>query len=199
MHREVIGPYRFNSFFSVNYNTHVSGRVYKTTVSDPNFQAIEDRMICRLHRLTKQRYEEIAQSRLRMFLGETDFGGTSRRIRDHLTLVHAIETRHPLVKDQFPEKPPLITKTMLKVVQMTREAILTHLPNAGVPFSARLEDRSIRLASALSLMEYFHERGDFIPVGKDAQMYAVRFYVEEAGARSGVNLDPDEVLAGVTL
>ncbi|MFQ6135134.1 MAG: hypothetical protein ACE5KU_04905, partial [Nitrososphaerales archaeon] len=149
LHREVVGPYRFASFFSVNYNTQVFDRGYRATVRDPNFQAIEDRMICRLHRLTKQRYEEIAQSRLRMVLGESGFGETARKIRDHLTLTHAIETRHPLVKNRFPAKPPLITKAMLETVRKTREAILERLPSEGVPFSARLEDRSIRLASAL--------------------------------------------------
>lgn len=197
LHREVVGPYRFTSFFSVNYNTQVFDRGYRATVRDPNFQAIEDRMICRLHRLTKQRYEEIAQSRLRMVLGETDFGETSRKIRDHLTLTHAIETHHPLVKNRFPAKPPLITKTMLDIVRKTREAILEQLPSEGVPFSARLEDRSIRLASALSLMEYFSTPEQFIPISREAQAYATQFYAEEAGVRSGVGIDPEDVLKKV--
>jgi len=56
LHKEVVGPYRFDSFLSVNYNTRVLGRGYEITISDPNFNAIEDRMICRLHRLTKERF-----------------------------------------------------------------------------------------------------------------------------------------------
>ncbi|MFQ6134413.1 MAG: hypothetical protein ACE5KU_01185, partial [Nitrososphaerales archaeon] len=138
--------------------------------------------------------EEIAQSRLRMVLGESDFEETTRKIRDHLTLTHAIETRHPLVKNRFPAKPPLITKAMLETVRKTREAILERLPSEGVPFSARLEDRSIRLASALSLMEYFSAPEEFIPISREAQRYASQFYVEEAGVRSGVDIDPEDAL-----
>ncbi len=37
-----VGPYKFNCFFRINYNTEVS---------NPNFNAIEDRILCRLHRL----------------------------------------------------------------------------------------------------------------------------------------------------
>jgi len=41
MHREVIGPYRFGSFFSVNYNVSTYGRGYEVTVKDPNFNAVD--------------------------------------------------------------------------------------------------------------------------------------------------------------
>ena len=194
LHRETIGPYRFSSYFSVNYNTKVFKQGYRATVKDPNFQAIEDRMICRLHRLTKNRFEEIAQSRLRMVLGESEFGETAKKIRDHLVLTHAIETQHLLVKNQFLAKPPLITRSMLETVRKTREAILIRLPNEGVPFSARLEDRSIRLASALSLIEYFRAPEEFIPISIEAQKYAAQFYIEEAGARSGVDLNVEEIM-----
>jgi hypothetical protein len=197
LHKEVVGPYRFSSYFSVNYNTQVFNQGYRATVKDPNFQAIEDRMICRLHRLTKNRFEEIAQSRLRMVLGESDFGETAQKIRDHLVLTHAIETQHTLVKNQFPAKPPMITRIMLETVRRTRESILDNLPNEGVPFSARLEDRSIRFASALSLIEYFRAPEEFIPISKDAQKYAAQFYIEEAEARSGVNLDIEKIMNNI--
>lgn len=197
LHREVVGPYRFSSYFSVNYNTQVFNQGYRATIKDPNFQAIEDRMICRLHRLTKGRYEEIAQSRLRMVLGESEFGETSKNLRDHLVLSHAIETQHPLVKNKFSPKPPMITRDMLETIKKTRESILEHLPNESVPFSARLEDRSIRLASALSLLEIFQTSTDHIPISRYAQKYASQFYIEEAGVRSGVDLDVEEILNSV--
>jgi hypothetical protein len=57
-----VGPYKFSSFFSVNYNTKVHEKGYEVTVSDLNFNAIEDRMLCRLHRLTKEKYSELAKS-----------------------------------------------------------------------------------------------------------------------------------------
>ncbi len=194
LHREVVGPYRFSSYFSVNYNTQVFNQGYRATIKDPNFQAIEDRMICRLHRLTKGRYEEIAQSRLRMVMGESDFGETSKNLRDHLVLTHAIETQHPFVKDKFSAKPPMITKDMLDTIKKTRESILEHLPNESVPFSARLEDRSIRLASALSLIEFFQTSEEIIPISKYAQRYAAQFYIEEAAVRSGVELNVEDIL-----
>ena len=197
LHKEVVGPYRFSSYFSVNYNTQVFNQGYRATVKDPNFQAIEDRMMCRLHRLTKNRFGEIAQSRLRMVLGESDFGETAQKIRDHLVLTHAIETQHTLVKNQFPAKPPMITRTMLEAIRRIRECIFDNLPNEGVPFSARLEDRSIRFASALSLIEYFRAPKEFIPISKDAQKYAAQFYIEEAEARSGVDLDVEEIMNDV--
>jgi len=83
LHREVIGPYRFESFLNVNYNTKVFGRGYEVTVSDPNFNAIEDRMVCRLHRLTKQRYVEIAQSQMKLALGDSE-KSTSKRAPETL-------------------------------------------------------------------------------------------------------------------
>jgi hypothetical protein len=194
LHREIVGPYFFSSFFSVNYNTQVFDKGYRSTVKDPNFQAIEDRMICRLHRLTKHRYAEIAQSRMKMMLGESEFGEFPEQIRDHLSLLYAIETAHPLVKDRFKAKSPLITKKMMMNIRKTREMIFDLLPAESVPFSARLEDRSIRLACALSLMEYFNSNQEFIPISRDAQMYASRFYIEEAAARASLRIDVQEIL-----
>jgi len=71
-HNEVIGPYRFTSFFSVNYNVAVHDRGYEVTIQDPNFNAIEDRMLCRLHRLTKERFIEITKSQMKLALGAID-------------------------------------------------------------------------------------------------------------------------------
>ena len=132
-----------------------------------------------------------------MVLGESDFGKTAQKIRDHLVLTHAIETQHTLVKNQFPAKPPMITRTMLEAIRKIRESIFDNLPNEGVPFSARLEDRSIRFASALSLIEYFRAPKEFIPISKDAQKYAAQFYIEEAEARSGVDLDAKEIMNNI--
>ncbi|NIR86122.1 hypothetical protein GWO13_00565, partial [Candidatus Bathyarchaeota archaeon] len=128
MHREVVGPYRFNSFFSVNYNVSTYGRGYEVTVQDPNFNAIEDRMLCRLHTLTKQRYVEIAQSQMRLAFGEIDIEKGARKVRDHLTLVYAIETEHPLVKGRFPYKPVMITPQAYDLIGEARKAILEQIP-----------------------------------------------------------------------
>jgi len=196
-HREVVGPYRFNSFLSVNYNVEAYGRGYVVTVQDPNFNAIEDRMLCRLHRLTKERFVEIAESQMRLAFGKIDIEKGAKGIRDHLTLVYAIETGHPLVKDHFPYKPVMITPQAYEVVKRAREAILEQIPREVVSFSARLEDRAIRFACAASLLDYFRSDLDFIPVSEDALMYAVQLYVEEASVRSRGEFEPEEALKGI--
>ena len=173
LHREVIGPYRFQGFFAVNYNVSTFGRGYEVTVQDPNFNAIEDRMLCRLHRLTKQRFVEIAQSQMRLAFGEIDIEKGARQIRDHLTLVHAIETDHPLVRARFPAKPVLITQEAYGLIEKARDEILRQIPKEYVTFSARLEDRALRFACAASLLNFFQSNEERIFVSQDAMKYAV--------------------------
>jgi len=199
LHREVIGPYKFGSFFSVNYNVATYARGYEVTVQDPNFNAIEDRMLCRLHRLTKQRFVEIAQSQRRLVFGEIDIEKGAKQIRDHLTLVHAIETGHPLVKARFSPKPVLITPEAYEMVEKARNAILEQIPHEFVTFSARLEDRALRFACAASLLNYFQSSSDHVPVSGDALKYAIQLYVEEASVRSRQEFKPEEVLAKLQL
>ena len=193
-HRETVGPYRFTSFFSVNYNVSVYGKGYAVTVQDPNFSAIEDRMLCRLHRLTKERFIEISRSHRRLTLGEIDMEKGAQEIRDHLTLVYAIETRHPLVRDRFPYKPVMITPRVFEMLDRVRDAILEEIPMKVVRFSARLEDRAIRFAGAASLMDYFRSNLDYVPISEEALRYALQFYVEEASVRSQEIFKPEEIL-----
>jgi len=196
-HSEVIGPYRFTSFFSVNYNVSVQNRGFLVTVQDPNFNAIEDRMLCRLHRLTKERFIEITKSQMKLALGTIDLEKGAQKIRDHLTLVYAIETRHPLVKKRFPYKPVMITPQVFEVIGRAREAILEEIPQEVVKFSARLEDKALRFACSASLMDYFRSDLDYIPVSEEALKYAVQLYVEEASVRSKEAFEPEEVLKKV--
>ena len=197
LHREVIGPYRFINFFSVNYNVATFGRGYEVTVQDPNFNAIEDRMLCRLHRLTKQRFVEIAESQMRLAFGEIDIEKGAKQIRDHLALVYAIETKHPLVASRFTPKPVLITPEVYETIEKARNVILEHIPREFVSFSARLEDRAIRFACAASLLNCFQSSSDYVQVSPDALKYAVQLYVEEASVRSRQEFKPEEVLARI--
>ena len=197
LHREVIGPYRFQGFFTVNYNVATFGRGYEVTVQDPNFNAIEDRMLCRLHRLTKQRFVEIAQSQMRLAFGEIDIEKGARQIRDHLTLVHAIETGHPLVRARFPAKPVLITQEAYRLIEQARDEILQQIPKEYVTFSARLEDRALRFACAASLLNFFGSNQEHIPLSADAMKYAVQLYVEEASVRSKQEFRAEDVLAKI--
>ncbi len=193
-HAEVIGPYRFTSFFSVNYNVSVYNQGFKVTIQDPNFNAIEDRMLCRLHRLTKERFVELTRSQMKLALGDIDIEKDAYKIRDHLTLVYAIETGHHLVKNRFRYKPVMITPKVFEVIGKARAAILEQIPQKVVKFSARLEDKVIRFASAASLMEYFRSDKNFIPISEEALRYAIQLYVEEASVRSDEAFTPAEVL-----
>ncbi len=197
MHREVVGPYRFSSFFSVNYNVAALGRGYEVTIQDPNFSAIEDRMLCRLHRLTKQRYVEIAESQIRLAFGEIDVEKGAQQIRDHLTLVYAAETGHPLVRGRFPAKPVLLTPKAQRMLMKARKAVLEEIPQAVLRFSARLEDRALRFACAASLLGYFQSNLAYVPVSEDALKYAIQLYVEEAAVRSREEFLPGSVLSKI--
>jgi hypothetical protein len=172
-------------------------RGYEVTVQDPNFNAIEDRMLCRLHRLTKQRFVEIAESQMRLAFGEIDIEKGSKQIRDCLALIYAIESGHPLVKARFPPKPVLITPAAQEMVEKTRNAILEQISREFVTFSARLEDRAMRFACAASLFNYFQAGPDYVPVSEDALKYAIQLYVEEASVRSRQEFKPEEVLAKI--
>jgi hypothetical protein len=193
LHREIIGPYRFDSFFSVNYNTAVMGKGYEVTIGDPNFNAIEDRMICRLHRLTKERYTEIANSQMKLALGQTNMDKMASTIRDHVTLTYAIQTGHPLVKARFPRKPVMITQEMYDGIRKARAAILKHIPGS-MKFSARLEHNMVKFACAASLLSYFNESLEYIPVSADSLERAVRLYVEEAAVRSKEEFKAEDVV-----
>lgn len=189
-----VGPYRFTSFFSVNYNVKAKERGYRATVNDPNFNAIEDRMLCRLHRLTRERYRSIAKSQMKLALGMIDFDLASK-IRDHLALIHAIYTRHPLVSEYFPYKPVLLTSTAYERIAEARETILEHLKyEEKLGFSPRLEMRAIQLACTASLIGYFGAEKEHIEIDDDALRLAIRFYVEEASVRSKEEFDPKLVL-----
>ncbi|MEM0376629.1 MAG: hypothetical protein QXI90_02480 [Thermofilum sp.] len=191
-----VGPYKFDSFFSVNYNTRVYERGYDVTVNDPNFNAIEDRMLCRLHRLTREKYKELAESQKRLMLGITTrkMAEKAPLIRDHLTLVYAVQTRHPLARELKP-KLVLLKEKDLELIEKTRDLIFEHIPpSKALPFSMRLERRALQLAAALSLTSYFRREDEVVEIDQDALRLAVRFYAEEAWIRARESFPLSEVL-----
>ncbi len=190
----VIGPYNFNSFFSTNYNTKTLEKGYKVTISDPNFNAIEDRMLCSLHKMTRERFEAIAKSQRDLSLGKIKFD-KAKQIRDHLTLVYAISTRHESVKEEFPIKNILLTEELYDEIEKAREMILDELSTKLIPFSARLERRALQLASAMSLANYFSTfNKDYIEITKDALKLATKFFVEEVTVRTQERINPQRIL-----
>ncbi len=179
-----VGPYTFRSFFSVNYNVRTAGaQDYWTTIGDPNFAALEDRMLLRFHPMTRDRFRAVEASAERLELGELDFA-LAGKIRDHLTLVHAIETGHPLVAGRFRARPVRLERALYDTLRGVSEKALktTSFPK----FSPRLKSRAVRLAAAAALLTYF-ARPDAGPlaIGDLEADFARRFYEEEIRAREG--------------
>jgi len=143
-------------------------------------------MLCRLHRLTKEKYSELAKSQRKLMLGilQRKMTRVATKLRDHLTLVYAIGSKYWLVVGSFHEKKILLTDEMLNLLDKASSLILEHLETKTVPFSMRLERRAVQLASAMSLMNYFRTRSDVIPIDSTAARMAIQFFVEEAWIRS---------------
>jgi hypothetical protein len=179
-----VGPYTFRSFFSVNYNVRTSGaQDYWTTIADPNFAALEDRMLLRFHPMTRARFRAVESSAERLELGELEFG-LAGAIQDHLTLVHAIETGHPLVNRRFRSKPVRLDRSLYARLRDVSDRALrtTNFPK----FSPRLKSRAVRLAAAASLLTYFSTTGDApLGISETEAEFARRFYEEEIRAREG--------------
>jgi hypothetical protein len=179
-----VGPYTFRSFFSVNYNVRVGGgNAWESTISDPNFVALEDRMLLRFHRMTRERFRAVEQSAERLELGEMGFD-LAERIRDHLTLVYAIETGHPLVRE-WPKRGVALSRGLYTTLREVSERALAR--TASPRFSPRLRGRAVKLAAASALLGYFsHPKGDgALPVGREEESLAQRFYQQEIDAREG--------------
>ena len=179
-----VGPYTFRSFFSVNYNVRTAGaQDYWTTIGDPNFAALEDRMLLRFHPMTRARFRAVEASAERLELGELDFA-LAGKIRDHLTLVHAIETAHPLVPPKYRPRAVRLERPLYERLRAVSEKALK---TTGFPkFSPRLKSRAVRLGAAASLLTYFGA-GDApqLAIRKMEAEFAERFYEEEIRAREG--------------
>lgn len=177
-----VGPYTFRSFFSVNYNVRTAGaQDYWTTIADPNFAALEDRMLLRFHPMTRARFRAVEASSERLELGELPFD-LAGPLRDHLTLVHAIESGHPLVARRFPRRSVRLDRALYERLRLVSDRALkkTEFPS----FSPRLKGRAVRLAAAATLLTYFQEpdHGD-LTIGPREAEFAQRFYEEEIRAR----------------
>jgi hypothetical protein len=179
-----VGPYTFRSFFSVNYNVRTSGaQDYWATIADPNFAALEDRMLLRFHPMTRDRFRAVEASAERLELGDLTFD-LAGPIRDHLTLVYAIQTGHPLVAGKFRARPVRLERALYETLRGVSEEALkgTRYPK----FSPRLKGRAVRLAAAATLLTHFSQSGTGpLEIGKVASDFARRFYEEEIRAREG--------------
>ncbi|MGB2866189.1 MAG: hypothetical protein WBC05_22845 [Sedimentisphaerales bacterium] len=190
---ETIGPYQFSCFFSTNYNTEVSKNTgYRVTVADPNFNAIEDRMLVRMHRMTKQRLRELSRNQRELAMGRLRMWRAGE-IRDHLTLVYAIQTEHPLVKDRFKKKTVVLRDTFFHELEKAQELVLAQI-KSDILFSVRVRQNAIKLAGALTLFSYFAQPDERLEIGEDAVKLAMKFFIEEVAIRQKVSVDIEYIL-----
>ena len=195
---DTIGPYKFSCYFSTNYNTKISKEAgYRVTVSDPNFNAIEDRMLVRMHRMTKQRLRELSRNQRELAMGRMRMR-LADQIRDHLTLVYAIQTQHPLVEDRFPKKVVVLRDAFFQELEKAQELVLAQI-RTELQFSVRVRQNAIKLASALTLFSYFAQEGDRLEIGSDATSLAIKFFVEEVAVRQKVAVDVESILYNLGL
>ncbi len=179
-----VGPYTFRSFFSVNYNVRTGAdQDYWTTIADPNFAALEDRMLLRFHPMTPSRFRAVETSAERLELGELDFD-LAETLRDHLTLVHAIETGHPLVARTFRRRSVRLDRPLYERLRQVSERALKRTDRPK--FSPRLKSRAVRLAAAASLLTYFAAPDEpTLGIGPEESELAQQFYEAEIRAREG--------------
>jgi len=195
---ETIGPYQFSCFFSTNYNTEVHRNAgYRVTVADPNFNAIEDRMLVRMHRMTKQRLRELSRNQRELAMGRLRMRYAGE-IRDHLALVYAIQTEHPLVKDKFPRKSIVLRDTFFHELERAQELVLAQI-RTDILFSVRVRQNAIKLAGALTLFSHFAHPVERLEIDPDALRLALRFFVEEVAIRQKVAVDVESILYGLGL
>ncbi len=179
-----VGPYTFHSFFSVNYNVRTANAAdYWTTIADPNFAALEDRMLLRFHPMTRERFRAVEGATERLELGDMDFV-MAERLRDHLTLVHAIQTGHPLLAGRFGLRPVRLDPTLYATLRAVSEEALARHPHPT--FSPRLKSRAVKLAAAAALLHYFGSASkEPLAIEKAEAEFARQFYQEEIHAREG--------------
>lgn len=190
---ETIGPYQFSCYFATNYNTEVNRETgYKVTIGDPNFNAIEDRMLVRMHRMTKQRLRELSRNQRDLALGRLRMG-LAKDLRDHLTLVYAIQTGHPLVAERFKPKQIVLRASFFEALDRAQEVVLEHI-QGPLQFSVRVRQNAMKLAGALTLLSYFQQPSQRLEITKDAERLALKFFIEEVAVRQKVGVDIEAIL-----
>jgi len=169
----IIGPYKVTSFFIVNYNTQISKGRWKSTINDPNFNAVEDRMLCKLFLNTKERrrliwenMKRIAGGKVRYYLADT--------LRKHVTY-----TYHLLII-----KRPKVVIEQEDFIKMG-DKIAEEIDRKGAPVSLRILDRALQIASSSSLVSYLaKEETNEIWVDRESIKLAQEFVMQEIETRA---------------
>ena len=168
----IIGPYKVTSFFIVNYNTHVSGGRWRSTINDPNFSAVEDRMLCKLFINTSERRRLIWENMKRIASGKVDYY-LAPVLRRHVTYTYYI-----LRKDM-----PKVVIDEEDFIRMGDE-IAREIDRRNAPVSLRIVDRALQIAASASLIKYLGKRDAEIKIDETSMNLARSFVLEEIDTRA---------------
>ncbi len=168
----VIGPYKVTSFFIVNYNTQVSRGRWKSTINDPNFNAVEDRMLCKLFLNTSERRKLIWGNMKRIASGKVDYY-LAATLRRHLSYTYHLlsggEVKLIIDEDDF---------------MRMGDRIAEEIDRKGAPVSLRIVDRALQIAAASSLARYLGERSEELWIDGKSIDLAMSFVLEEIDSRA---------------
>ncbi len=170
--REIIKPYKVTSFFIVNYNTKFSNGKWNTTINDPNFNAIEDRMICKVFINEDIREREIYDNMVRRVEGTIDWY-LSEPLRKHLTY-----TYHLLKNKSY--KIIMNTNDFIDFGNKIRD----FRKKAGVNISNRIILKGVQIAGSASLIKGIFDENKEIYVGETELSLAFEFVREEIETRA---------------
>ncbi len=170
--KEVIKPYKVTSFFIVNYNTHVSKGKWRTTIDDPNFNAIEDRMICKIFVNDEEREKAIYRNMVRRISGDIDWY-LSDYLRKHLTYSYYVYmnsgVRLILDTSDFVE--------FGNTIRRIRESY-------GVSISNRIILKGVQIAGSAAIVKGLNSGADDIKISREELSLARKFIEDEIKTRS---------------
>jgi len=83
--RGKVGPYKSEVSLLVNYNTSIKNHRSKVTITDPNFNAIEERTLLKMFENTDERTSWLRNNQKRLIKGDIIFS-MAEDIRQHITL-----------------------------------------------------------------------------------------------------------------
>ncbi|NPA74999.1 MAG: hypothetical protein GXO25_02820 [Euryarchaeota archaeon] len=169
--KEVIKPYRVRSFFIVNYNTRSSGGRWNVTIEDPNFNAIEDRMICKVFVNSEEREKAIYENMVRRVSGDIEWY-LSKYLRMHITYAYHVFHENP-------SRVVLSTSDFVDFGNKVRE--IRRKLNVNV--SNRVILKGIQIAGSAALVGGVREPGEIRISSRDLEL-ALEFIREELNTRA---------------
>lgn len=181
--RETVSSYEFSSFFNVNYNVSVGQQSWNSLSRDSHFRALRDRLLCKLHRMTMDRYKAISDNQLNLLMrGREQMESFARNVRQHVALIFALEQQEaPMIQTDLSKKQIQLNENVLHLLKQTRDELLSDVDQP--PFSPRLEKRVLQLACSATLLEYFHTDEAIIEVSDAAFNFAQKVFREEIRTR----------------